>query len=112
MKSKIHTYENSDIRVTYDSARCIHAAECVRGLREVFDPEKRPWIQPGQAAASNVADIIELCPTGALHYELKDSERTEQKPEQNTIQFQEDGPIYIRGDIRVEDAQGNLVLED
>lgn len=37
-------YEGEHIEVTYDTARCLHAAECVRGLPAVFDTAKRPWI--------------------------------------------------------------------
>ena len=44
-------YEGEDIEVTYDSARCLHAAECVRGLPDVFDTSSRPWVSPDDAAA-------------------------------------------------------------
>ena len=48
MKRKVHEYEADGIAVRYDVARCIHAAECVRGLPRVFDPDRRPWIEPGE----------------------------------------------------------------
>ncbi len=47
--SKIHRYTSEAIDVTFDAKRCIHAAECVRGLPEVFNRDKRPWAQPGNA---------------------------------------------------------------
>jgi CDGSH-type Zn-finger protein len=31
--------------VFYDRGRCRHYAECVRGLPQVFDPTRRPWIR-------------------------------------------------------------------
>ena len=85
MTEKIKSYWSDDLVVTYDAARCIHAAECVRGLPGVFDTGKRPWIQPGNAAADAVAEVVMRCPTGALHFERKDGGGTEQAPEQNTI---------------------------
>ena len=46
MDSKKFTYENDDIKVSWDLKRCIHAKECVHGLPEVFDITKKPWINP------------------------------------------------------------------
>jgi CDGSH-type Zn-finger protein/uncharacterized Fe-S cluster protein YjdI len=112
MNKKIHIYENDNIKVTYDRNRCIHAGECVRGLPKVFDTQKRPWVQPDQASAEKVADVIEKCPTGALHYEMKESSRVEQPQPKNRIQLTKNGPVYIFGDIEVQDHEGNTVLED
>jgi uncharacterized Fe-S cluster protein YjdI len=36
-------YTGREIEVTYDPVRCLHAAECVRGLPSVFDTSRRPW---------------------------------------------------------------------
>jgi CDGSH-type Zn-finger protein len=81
-------------------------------LRNVFDPQKKPWIQPDNASAEEIADVIERCPTGALHYKLKNSSRTEEPSIKNRIQLQKNGPIYFFGDIEVQDAEGNTLLED
>ena len=112
MPTKIHAYESDEIKVTYDLKRCIYAAECVRGLPSVFDPDKRPWINPDEADAEIIADVIETCPTGALHYEMKKSDRTEKPSSRNRIQLQADGPVYMFGDIEVQDHEGNTVLRD
>lgn len=34
-------YTGERVTVYYDARRCLHFAECVRGLPEVFDVEKR-----------------------------------------------------------------------
>lgn len=112
MDKKVFHYENDDIKVSYDLNRCIHAGECVKGLGDVFDPKKKPWIQPDNAIADDIADVIERCPTGALHYKLKNNSRTEVSSTKNRIQLQSDGPIYFFGDIEVQDAKGNTLLED
>ncbi|MGB0092348.1 MAG: (4Fe-4S)-binding protein [Solirubrobacteraceae bacterium] len=64
------TYTGERVTVYYEACRCLHFAECIRGLSEVFDVRKRPWIQPDNAPAELVAEVIRRCPSGALHYEL------------------------------------------
>lgn len=112
MDQKIHTYENDEIAVSYDVKRCIHVKECVKGLSKVFDPNKRPWIQPENSSASEIRNIVERCPTGALHYRMKDQSEEEQVSETNTISISPDGPIYIRGNIEVQDENGEVLLRD
>lgn len=112
MDQKIHSYESDEITVTYDVKRCIHAKECVKGLTGVFDPNKRPWIQPDEASADKIVDVIERCPTGALHYKLKHGDKEEQPPQKNTISLSPDGPVYFRGNIEVQDHNGNVLLQD
>jgi uncharacterized Fe-S cluster protein YjdI len=65
-------YRGAEITVTFDTEVCQHAAECVRGLPEVFDVRKRPWIQPDNADAELVAEVIRRCPSGALQYRFAD----------------------------------------
>lgn len=112
MRERIFKYENEDVTVSWDQKRCIHAEECVHGLNDVFDPNQRPWIQPEKRSADEIADVIERCPTGALKYEMKSSERTERPSSNNRIKLQENGPIYFFGDLKVLDAEGNTILKD
>ncbi|MBN2731339.1 MAG: CDGSH iron-sulfur domain-containing protein [Balneolaceae bacterium] len=112
MEEKIHRYESNNIEIQYDLNRCIHARECVKGLRAVFNPEKRPWIQPDNATIEEIVDVVERCPTGALHYRLKTKNKKEQPPDKNTINVVPDGPVYFRGDIEVQDHENNVVLTD
>ncbi|ULH14836.1 (4Fe-4S)-binding protein [Deinococcus sp. KNUC1210] len=105
-------YTAPGIVVSYDTPRCIHAAECVRGLPEVFDTSKRPWIQPQNADALQVAEVVRRCPSGALHYLLA-GETAEQHPDSQeqpqtptTITPYPDGPLGIRGDLRIQTPDG------
>ena len=63
-------YAAPEVAVFYDRGRCRHYAECVRGLPQVFDPTRRPWIRADLADAQAVAEVVRRCPTGALHYRL------------------------------------------
>jgi CDGSH-type Zn-finger protein/uncharacterized Fe-S cluster protein YjdI len=112
MKEKIFSYSTDKVNVTWDKQRCIHAEECVHGLPNVFDPNKKPWIQPENASVDELTDVVKQCPTGALHYELKKEESTEQPPEQNVITIEKDGPIYIHGEVVIRDSDENIVLKD
>lgn len=110
--SRLHAYDGPQIRVTYDVARCIHAAECVRGLPAVFDPRRRPWVSPGAAPADDVADVILRCPTGALGWERLDGRYAEEPESANTLTVSENGPIYARGRIELRDAGGGHLADE
>jgi CDGSH-type Zn-finger protein/uncharacterized Fe-S cluster protein YjdI len=109
--SKIRAYEGQGITVQYEIKRCIHAEKCVHGLLAVFNPQERPWIQPQNAAVDEIAEVIEHCPTGALHFVRADG-ITEATPEGNSITIQEDGPLYVRGNLEIVNATGSLILND
>ena len=112
MSSKIRRYTSDDIDVTYDVIKCIHAAECVRGLPAVFNTQKRPWVQPVNANADTVAEVVLRCPSGALHYERNDGGAAESIPGQNSISPEVDGPLYVKGNIRIQTAVGELDYRD
>jgi CDGSH-type Zn-finger protein/uncharacterized Fe-S cluster protein YjdI len=110
--SSAKRYTSDAVTVTFDAHRCIHAAECVRGLPAVFDKNRRPWILPTAASADEIAVVVERCPTGALHYERADGGPTERPAARNTLQVRARGPYYARGKLRVITAQGELYLND
>lgn len=93
-------YSGERIEVTFDPARCLHAAECVRGLPAVFDTERRPWISPDGADPDAVAQVVRRCPSGALHYRLADGPPEEPRSPAS-VAASEDGPIWVRGDLRL-----------
>ena len=109
MSRKIREYSGEAIVIEYDAVRCIHEAECVRGLPAVFDQHRRPWIDPSQASATEVAEVVARCPTGALTFRRLDDGQAEAIPKGNTVRLGPDGPLYASGDIVVE-ANGNVVF--
>ncbi len=60
MSDTVRLYLGKDIEIAYDTERCIHAAECTRGLPAVFDNSRRPWIQPDGASANAIAAVIAM----------------------------------------------------
>jgi CDGSH-type Zn-finger protein/uncharacterized Fe-S cluster protein YjdI len=105
-------YGNDSIVVLWEPAYCIHAARCLRGLPRVFDPMQRPWIDVDAASADEIADVVMRCPTGALHFRRLDGGPQEPEPPDTTVQLRPNGPLFVRGRIRIEDASGHLVRED
>lgn len=95
----VRRYESGNAVVLYDAASCIHAAECVRGLPAVFDPQAKPWIRPESANADELAAVIRRCPTGALKLERKDGGAAEQPDATNSVHIEPNGPLYLRGRI-------------
>jgi uncharacterized Fe-S cluster protein YjdI len=62
-------YRNDKITVRYDEKICIHAGKCVRGLPQVFDVNKTPWINVNGADIAALKQTIAQCPSGALSLE-------------------------------------------
>jgi CDGSH-type Zn-finger protein/uncharacterized Fe-S cluster protein YjdI len=112
MSDKLHEFESDDIRVTWSKQRCIHVAECVRGLPRVFMPGRRPWITPADAPADLVAEMVMRCPTGALHFERKDGGGAEPVPDRNAVVPSRDGPLFVHGDLEILGAGGAVILRD
>ena len=91
---------------------CIHVRNCVHRLPQVFVPEARPWVVVDAADADAVAAVIESCPTGALHYRRLDGGREEQQPAETTVEPRPNGPLFVRGAVRIVDPDGHLIRED
>ena len=111
MDTNVYTYEGDDATVTWDRKRCIHAEACVKGLPNVFDPERRPWIQPDQATPDAVAAVVPQCPTGALHL-TRNGTDPEPTPDANRIAIAADGPLYVHADATLIDGDGETLLTD
>ncbi len=103
-------YTSPDITVFFDSSRCIHAGECVRGLPEVFDSKARPWIRPNHASAERVMDVVSRCPSGALQFESS-SGVTEIPSSPTTFRSLPDGRLEVRGDLVFLNVAGEIQPE-
>ncbi|MCB0200569.1 MAG: CDGSH iron-sulfur domain-containing protein [Anaerolineae bacterium] len=95
-------YRGEDIDVTFEARRCIHVAECLRGAPKVFDTSRRPWIDPANGAADEVAAVVMRCPSGALQFERKDGGAAEESTEETVIWTPARSPLFIRGYFTLE----------
>lgn len=108
-------YTSEEITISYDPKICIHAAECVNGLPSVFDPQKKPWVNVTGANSSEIIEVINKCPSGALEYELIDInskiEKEDNIMEKTKITIIPDGPLMIEGNLSVKKMSGEDVKE-
>jgi uncharacterized Fe-S cluster protein YjdI len=66
-------YEKEDIQIGWEPEKCIHSGNCVKGLMSVFNPRKKPWIQPENATKQQIIEQVGKCPSGALSIIYKDT---------------------------------------
>jgi uncharacterized Fe-S cluster protein YjdI len=112
-KGVTRAYETDEIRVLWDATRCTHVATCLNALPEVFDVRRRPWIDITGASAQEIAETVRLCPTGALRYEaLAESVRDEQPDQPTTVEIRPNGPLVVRGCVKITGARGEVVTEE
>ncbi len=105
-------YRNDRIVVSWEPKRCIHVANCIRGLPQVFRPNDRPWVHVDAAMADEIATVVMTCPTGALHFERLDGSPQEAEPDQTTIEARPNGPLFVRGKLRIVGTDGRLIREE
>ena len=102
------TYTGKDVDVTFDPARCIHCGNCTRRLGAVFDIHRRPWVLPDNAPADDVVAAVLDCPSGALQFVPKDGRDKERADPQPSALARLDGPLYVRGDLRLTLPDGSV----
>jgi len=101
-------YTNGDITVVWKPDVCIHSTLCWKGLIEVFNPKKRPWVNMEGADTQTIIAQVEKCPSGALSY-YRNSEQGE-KPQieaESLVEVSPNGPLLVYGNLTVKDASGN-----
>jgi uncharacterized Fe-S cluster protein YjdI/CDGSH-type Zn-finger protein len=115
MSTKLHVYDGATVTVTFDAARCIHNAHCVRTLPEVFNTSARPWVQPDNATdAEALLRVVAGCPTGALQSSHRDGRSSAACIDRETLAVRaaRHGPLFLRGAVIVEDADGTPIVSD
>ena len=106
-KEKIKEYSNDDITIVWKAKSCIHAAECIKRLPKVYNPNNRPWINIENADTESLMKQVDACPSGALTY-YKNGEKMENKKGNSlNIQVLANGPLLVQGQISVEKTDGS-----
>ena len=90
--SAAREYRNDQIVVYWEPRLCVHSARCLDGLPQVFDNERRPWVDLTAASADQIAAVVTLCPTSALRFARLDGGAQEEGAEPTTIQARLNGP--------------------
>lgn len=113
MKDITKKYSNGEVTVVWKPSECIHSGICFRGLGEVFDPRKRPWVTIEGAATDRIITQVKKCPSGALSYYLnRDSEEPVKVEAETIVETVQNGPLLVYGNVSVKDSAGNITRKN
>lgn len=107
-KEIVKEYTNGEITVVWKPKSCIHAAECVKRLPNVYDPKAKPWITIDNATSEELKEQIAACPSGALSYYMNGEENKEEHVLETKVEVMENGPLLVYGTLHVKDKHGNV----
>lgn len=114
------TYTNGDITVLWQPRKCIHSGICWRGLIDVFDPRRRPWIDMSAGPTELIKEQVLACPSGALSLVEPEAvlpmvqSEPELAPNMLAVENAKAGSLEIRpkGPIKVEGKFLTITNED
>ncbi len=110
---KVKEYSNGEVTIVWKPNLCIHSTNCVKGLPEVFDNNKRPWINAEGASTDEIISQVKKCPSGALSYYLNNQkEKGEQTMSNVKVDLIENGPIIVNGKVELKNSEGEVVPTD
>ncbi len=101
-------YRNDRIAVSWEPKLCIHTGYCFRSLPHVFKPGERPWVDVTAASPDEIAAAVMRCPTGALYFERLDGGPQEAVPAETTLAERPNGPLYVRGRLKIRLQDGSV----
>jgi uncharacterized Fe-S cluster protein YjdI len=102
-------YSNGEVTIVWKPKECIHSGICFRGLNNVFDPRKRPWITPENSTTEKIIDQVKKCPSGALSYYLnRDTGETVNVEAETIVETMPNGPLMVYGNVSVKDSTGTI----
>lgn len=82
MPKTTHKYNNGEVTIVWKPDVCTHSTLCWKGLREVFNPTNRPWIDVIGSTTEKIIEQVQKCPSGALSCYLN----TEKADEDDTAE--------------------------
>jgi len=92
---RVRSYSGKQINVHFNRLLCSHAGECGRHLLSVFDPNRRPWIQPDNGTPEQVKAVVAARPSGALSYSENDGPRRHIDPDDCGVTIEPHGPYHV-----------------
>lgn len=108
----VKEYSNGELTIVWKPRACIHAAECVKALPNVYKPNDKPWINADNATTEELKAQIAKCPSGALSYYMNGEENQEALAAETKVEVMENGPLLVYGTIEVKDKDGNTEIKN
>jgi uncharacterized Fe-S cluster protein YjdI len=111
MKDITKHYSNGEITIVWKPSLCIHSTKCWKGeegLLSVFNPSKKPWINPEGGTSEDIIKRVNNCPSGALSFFYNDaSKETTETTYEQIVEAKPNGPLMVYGNITVKDQHGH-----
>ncbi|NOY48430.1 MAG: hypothetical protein GXO84_09625 [Chlorobi bacterium] len=108
----IKEYSNGELTVIWKPKSCIHAAECIKQLPNVYNPNAKPWITIENATTDALKSQIDACPSGALSYKLNNVEKSIKMETKTKIDVLENGPLLVHGTMEVTNSNGEKEIKE
>lgn len=107
---KVKEYTNGEVTVYWRANLCIHSANCLIELPEVFDSGKKPWVDINGAPTKEIVRTVNTCPSRALVYKMNIKatrsavKKKKKGPAHARIEILNNGPALIRGNFIIRGA--------
>lgn len=113
MAKTTHKYTNGEATIVWKPEACIHSTLCWKGLNQVFNPGKRPWIEPTAGTTAQIIDQVRKCPSGALSYFMNEGAATgneviAEEAQILTVEVTPNGPYLIKTSCTIQHSDGKV----
>jgi uncharacterized Fe-S cluster protein YjdI len=113
---KAREYTNGEVTVYWRANLCIHSANCLIELPDVFDNSRKPWVNVHGASSKEIVRTVNTCPSRALLYKMNVN-ATRRSPVKKKkrgavharIELLRDGPALLKGSFIIRDADKKKV---
>lgn len=106
MEASKKEYSNGEVTVVWQPHKCIHSANCWRGLPKAFNPNNRPWITLDNVTSEEIMEQIIKCPSGALSIKSDIQETASSSEEFVVIEVLKNGPLKVKGSLSIKHKDG------
>ena len=111
-KEIVKEYSNGEITILWKPKACIHAAECVKRLPNVYKPREKPWISIENASTEALKIQIQACPSGALSYRMNNEDDKEEVYTKTVVEVMKNGPLLIYGTLHITNSDGSKEIKN
>ncbi len=98
-RDRVFSYTGKSATVYYNKLLCSHAGECGARLKSVFDPGRKPWIEPDNGPVEAIEDVVRACPSGALRLRLGTDEPRHIVDAGCVVEIERNGPYRVRNAV-------------
>ena len=106
MEDIVKEYSKDDVTVVWQPKKCIHSANCWRGLPKAFNPKEKPWITLDNVSSEEIMEQVMKCPSCALSIKSESENKSESVKTDTEIVIIKNGPLQIKGSLSIKHKDG------